>query len=97
MAVFTILDTDYLTHNPSSKSVKLTKNQANTVRWIIRPKLKLFYFHITTNYPSDVNYLTDNASETDNRFLVRKKPIQEEMPHQETPHTVAAYVKWNLH
>lgn len=87
MAVFTILDTNYLTDNPSSKSVKLTQNQTNTVRWIIHPKLKLFCFHIKTNYPSDANYFTDNASETDNPFLVRKKPIQEEIPNHNVTDT----------
>lgn len=58
MAVFTLLDTNYLT-----QIIHLQN---------LCPKLKLFSFHTKTCTcnPSDANYPTDKPTETDNPFLV---------------------------
>ena len=40
------------------------------VRRIDHPKLEPFHFQIKTYYLSDVNYVTDNPSQTNNASLV---------------------------
>ena len=40
------------------------------VRRIVHPKLEPFHFQIKTYYLSDVNYVTDNPSQTNNASLV---------------------------
>ena len=52
--------------NPS----KLTDKQMDKVRGIVHPKLEPCHFQIMTYYLSDVNYLTDNPSQTNNPSLV---------------------------
>ena len=45
------------------------------VRRIVHPKLESFHFQTKTYYLSDVNYPTDNPSQTNNPSLVWKEPF----------------------
>ena len=63
MAFFTLLEKDYLSlQNPS----KLKEKQMDKVRRIVHLKLRPLHFLIKTHYPSDANYPTEFASQTNN-------------------------------
>ena len=72
MAFFTLLETDYLSlQNPS----KLKEKQMDKVRRIVHLKLRPLHFQIKTHYPSDANYPTEFASQTNNPSLVWIGPM----------------------
>ena len=59
----------------SSKSIKIEGKKMDKVRRIVHLILRPLHFQIKTHYPSDANYPTEFASQTNNPSLVWIGPM----------------------